>query len=399
MSLLPSSNTCCEPCEEPTSVAVPGPQGDAGTDGTDGADGVSAFTYVASESPGAQPVMPAEGGTVTVNTTTTTAFLNINQYVNVAFWGTLKVYSIPSSTSLILLNPEVTATGLYADNAPPGTSLPALSKITCAGEQGPAGADGASGAPDSASYITQTPNASLTSEQALSLLGTGLMKNTTGTGVVSIVTQGVADTNVAPVDAAAGLTNGDAVFATAAGLETQTASDARTSLGLGTMAVQDAGAVAISGGTVTGITDITVADGGTGASTAAAARVNLGVLAGYGLLGSVTAADLNVATSDNNITMLSSRYRIDHVTLESPSAAVTTATAGLFTAAGGGGTTLCADQALSGTLTSTAKFMNLVEQAVVGTDTLTSGTLYFRVGTPEGSARTVNVKIYGWKFD
>ncbi|CAB4157086.1 hypothetical protein UFOVP682_1, partial [uncultured Caudovirales phage] len=35
----------------------------------------------------------------------------------------------------------------------------------------------------------------------------------------------------------------------------------------------------ISGGSVTGITDITVADGGTGASTAANARVNLGTVA------------------------------------------------------------------------------------------------------------------------
>ena len=43
----------------------------------------------------------------------------------------------------------------------------------------------------------------------------------------------------------------------------------------GTMMNQDANAVAISGGTVTGITDIALADGGTGASTAANARINL----------------------------------------------------------------------------------------------------------------------------
>jgi hypothetical protein len=55
------------------------------------------------------------------------------------------------------------------------------------------------------------------------------------------------------------------------------ATDARTNLGLGSMAVQAAGAVAISGGTVVGITDLTVLDGGTGASTAADARTNLGL--------------------------------------------------------------------------------------------------------------------------
>lgn len=44
---------------------------------------------------------------------------------------------------------------------------------------------------------------------------------------------------------------------------------------LGTMAAQAASAVAITGGTVGGITDLTVADGGTGASTASDARTNL----------------------------------------------------------------------------------------------------------------------------
>jgi hypothetical protein len=45
---------------------------------------------------------------------------------------------------------------------------------------------GGGGAPTTARYITQTPDAGLSAEQALSLLGTGLMLSTTGTGVVSI---------------------------------------------------------------------------------------------------------------------------------------------------------------------------------------------------------------------
>ena len=53
------------------------------------------------------------------------------------------------------------------------------------------------------------------------------------------------------------------------------ASTARTNLGLGTIATQDASNVSITGGSVAGITDLAVADGGTGASTAANARVNL----------------------------------------------------------------------------------------------------------------------------
>lgn len=45
---------------------------------------------------------------------------------------------------------------------------------------------------------------------------------------------------------------------------------------IGTMAAQNANAVAITGGSVTGITDITVADGGTGASSITANSVILG---------------------------------------------------------------------------------------------------------------------------
>lgn len=61
------------------------------------------------------------------------------------------------------------------------------------------------------------------------------------------------------------------------GTGSSTASGARTNLGLGTISTQNANSVAITGGSVTGITDLAVADGGTGASTAAAARTNLSV--------------------------------------------------------------------------------------------------------------------------
>jgi hypothetical protein len=68
------------------------------------------------------------------------------------------------------------------------------------------------------------------------------------------------------------------------GTGASTAADARTNLGLGTIATQAASSVAITGGSVTGITDIAVADGGTGASTAANARANLGLVIGTDVL-------------------------------------------------------------------------------------------------------------------
>lgn len=54
------------------------------------------------------------------------------------------------------------------------------------------------------------------------------------------------------------------------------AGDARTNLGLGTIATQAANNVNITGGSITGITDITVADGGTGASSITSNSVILG---------------------------------------------------------------------------------------------------------------------------
>jgi hypothetical protein len=79
---------------------------------------------------------------------------------------------------------------------------------------------------------------------------------------------------------ASSMTLGAPLPITSGGTGANTAADARTSLGIpaaGGLALQDANNVAITGGTITGITDITIADGGTGASTAAGARTNLGL--------------------------------------------------------------------------------------------------------------------------
>lgn len=177
----------------------------------------------------------------------------------------------------------------------------------------------ASGAPTDATYITQVPNGSLSGEQALSTLATGILKNANGTGVLSIATEGTdywkpGGTDVAVADGGTGASNAadartnlglvigtnvqayDAELAALAGLTSAAdrvpyftgsgtaalatftsfgrslvddadASAARTTLELGTIATQAANSVNITGGSITGITDLAVADGGTGVST------------------------------------------------------------------------------------------------------------------------------------
>lgn len=197
-----------------------------------------------------------------------------------------------------------------------------------------------SGAPIGATYIVQTSDGTLTNEQELAALTTGIMKSTTGTGVVSIdasltslsalptvadriaystaldtwaetpltaagraliddasagdqrTTLGlVIGTDVQAYDAnllsiaALGTAANKMIYTTdvdtwaeaditAAGralLDDAAASDQRTTLGLGTMATQNANAVAITGGTASGIEQLDVdnirVDGNTISST------------------------------------------------------------------------------------------------------------------------------------
>ena len=84
---------------------------------------------------------------------------------------------------------------------------------------------------------------------------------------------------------------------TAAGralIDDANAADQRTTLGLGSIATQNSATVAITGGSITGITDLAIADGGTGSSTAANARTALGLAIGT----DVQAYNANYARTD-----------------------------------------------------------------------------------------------------
>jgi hypothetical protein len=122
-----------------------------------------------------------------------------------------------------------------------------------------------------------------------------------GTGTVTSVgfsggTTGLTVSGTNPVTTTGTITLGGALVLANGGTGATTAGAARTNLGLGTIATQDASSVAITGGSVAGITDLAVADGGTGASDAATARTNLGAAAS-GANTDITALDQDVTVT------------------------------------------------------------------------------------------------------
>ena len=99
--------------------------------------------------------------------------------------------------------------------------------------------------------------------------------------------------------------------------------------GLGTIATQASSNVSITGGSITGITDLAVADGGTGASTASGARTNLGLVIGTDVLAPTgSAASLtSFPTFNQNTTGTASNVTGTVAVANGGTGATTTATA------------------------------------------------------------------------
>jgi len=122
--------------------------------------------------------------------------------------------------------------------------------------------------------------------------------------------------------AALAVTDGNFIVGNGSNWVAESGATARTSLGLGTIATQDANNVTISGGSITGITDLAVADGGTGAST----LTDHGVLVGSG-----TSAVTALAVGTNGQVLVGS-------TGADPVFATITSTDASITITGGAGT-------------------------------------------------------------
>jgi hypothetical protein len=171
---------------------------------------------------------------------------------------------------------------------------------------------------------------------------------------------------------------------TAAGraiLDDADAATQRNTLGLGSIATQSASSVSITGGSISGISDLAVTDGGTGASDASTARTNLGVAIGT----NVQAWDANLdqiaalaPTADNFIVGNGTQW-----VLETPAQALTslgvTSTAAELNILDGVTATTAEINILDG-VTSTTAELNLVDGSAAGTIVNSKAVVYGAAG-------------------
>lgn len=201
---------------------VPGPKGATGGNGTNGTNGANAFTTLMDGF-----VMPVIGGTVVAEVADSSWIVPSNgvgvvgevdgQVIVVEFAGSFLCTSVVDATHVLLYNLG------YSLNAAPATAIPSGAKVSPGGPQGPSGTSAGGGlvaANNLSDVVSPSACRGHLGLGALAVLNT--VSDAEFTGVLSIPHGGTGASDAA---------------------------GARGALGLGTLALQNANAVAISGGT------------------------------------------------------------------------------------------------------------------------------------------------------
>lgn len=391
MQALSTPQNCCSPCPDPIVENYPGTQGksayqvavDNGFVGDVtawlaslvGEDGQNAYTALT-----AQFIQPAVGATVVI-AVASTAWMSTGVELFIESGGYYELVSIGGATAATVRNRGYTA------NVAPAVVVPLGAQVIAAGEKGETGEVDANGALLAANNLNDVP----LPQTALGNLG----GTTVGLALFLLANPGavrflrinalntVTARTAAEMRTDLVLVPGTDVQAYDAGLG-EIAALAQVANRL--LYLDGAAAYALASLTAFARTILDDAD-------AAASLVTLGrVKARRGLLGSLTATDMNTA-GDTLVPISATRYRVDLIILDNTSATLAAATAGVFSGAGGIGT-IAADQTLAAATTAN-KHVSFTLSGLAPTDTFVGSDLYFRVGTPAGIAATANIFIFG----
>lgn len=379
---------CTPECPALTEAGPTGPAGADGVAGSAGTNGENAYTTTT-----AQYTQPAVNATVTVSVATST-WASIGQNIYIRSGGYYEVIDKPSSFSLTVEN--LGATG----NATVGATIATTRTVTPAGPEGPAVvapvsiANGGTGeATKTAAFDALAPTT--TKGDLIVSNGSDNIRVAVGTDNYSLIADAAQTSGVkwAQVPLTSGVTGALPIANGGTGQITKTpAFDALSpTTTKGDLIAYD------------GTDNVRVAAGTDGfaliANSGATPGINWRALLGSDIknpqvLGKLTTANFNV-TTDQSITIYSSRYVIRKIVVLNASTSLTTAAGGLYTNAAKAGTIIVSAAQVYSALTASGKFLDLTLTATIGTDFLTATTIYFSLTTPQGGAATGDIYVIG----